>query len=43
MLRPRRAEEPDSEPATPGSSEGFSLPTQRPAFDAGSGEPADIA
>jgi arginase len=40
MLRPRRAEASSDEPAT---REGFSLPTQRPAFDAGSGEPADIA
>ena len=37
MLRPRRTE-PDGE-----ASEGFSLPAQRPAFDVGSGEPADIA
>jgi arginase len=40
MLRPRRAEASDDEPAR---HEGFSLPVQRPAFDAGSGEPADIA
>jgi hypothetical protein len=43
MLRPRRPEAPDDEPAAPHAPEGFSLPTQRPAFDAGSGEPADIA
>ena len=29
-----------AEPRTP---EGFSLPAQRPAFDVGSGKPADIA
>ena len=34
MLRPRAAEEP---------ADSFSLPVQRPAFDLGSGEPADIA
>jgi hypothetical protein len=33
MLRPRPAPEPN---------EGFSLPVQRPAFDIGPGEPADI-
>jgi arginase len=43
MLRPRRAEASDGESVTPHTSEGFSLPVQRPAFDAGSGEPADIA
>jgi arginase len=37
MLRPRPAEEEESR------SGGFSLPVQRPAFDLGSGEPADIA
>jgi arginase len=36
MLRPRPAEDPRT-------SEGFSLPAQRPAFDVGPGEPADIA
>jgi arginase len=36
MLRPRPSE-------VPRASEGFSLPAQRPAFDAGPGEPADIA
>ena len=35
MLRPRAPEEPRPH--------GFSLPAQRPAFDVGSGEPADIA
>jgi arginase len=35
MLRPRSTEEPRPH--------GFSLPAQRPAFDVGSGEPADIA
>nr|WP_296063895.1 arginase family protein [uncultured Actinoplanes sp.] len=35
MLRPRTTEEPRPS--------GFSLPAQRPAFDLGSGEPADIA
>jgi arginase len=40
MLRPRRAE-----PDPPGDRpvDGFSLPAQRPAFDIGPGEPADIA
>jgi hypothetical protein len=33
MLRPRSPEQP---------SDGFSLPVQRPAFDLGPGEPADI-
>jgi hypothetical protein len=39
-LRPRRAE-----PDPPGDRpvDGFSLPAQRPAFDIGPGEPADIA
>ncbi|GIM91551.1 arginase family protein [Paractinoplanes toevensis] len=36
MLRPRQS---DDHPA----GEGFSLPVQRPAFDLGSGSPADIA
>ncbi len=35
MLRPRISEEPQQ-------TDGFSLPAQRPAFDLGSGEPADI-
>jgi hypothetical protein len=43
MLRPRRAEASEDEPGAAHSSDGFSLPAQRPAFDAGSGEPADIA
>jgi arginase len=38
MLRPRPTEE-EGEPRR----SGFSLPVQRPAFDLGSGEPADIA
>jgi arginase family enzyme len=41
MLRPRRTEPLDDDASH--ESEGFSLPVQRPAFDAGSGEPADIA
>jgi len=36
MLRPRIADEPQP-------TDGFTLPAQRPAFDLGSGEPADIA
>jgi hypothetical protein len=43
MLRPRRAEPDDDETADSRTSEGFSLPVQRPVFDSGSGEPADIA
>ena len=35
MLRPRTPEEPTA-------GDGFSLPVQRPAFDLGSGEPADV-
>jgi hypothetical protein len=47
MLRPRRSESSDDDASTgattaKASDGGFSLPAQRPAFDAGSGEPADI-
>jgi arginase len=41
MLRPRAAEERSSGELP--AADGFSLPTQRPAFDLGSGSPADIA
>jgi arginase len=45
MLRPRRSDPDDDRPGAADSdtAEGFSLPTQRPAFDVGSDEPADIA
>lgn len=42
MLRPRRPEASEDEAVAPHTSEGFSLPAQRPVFDAGPGEPADI-
>jgi arginase len=51
MLRPRRSESSDDDASTGATAAnanaaadggGFSLPAQRPAFDAGSGEPADI-
>lgn len=41
MLRPRVAQERPADDR--GSADGFSLPVQRPAFDLGSGSPADIA
>jgi arginase len=42
MLRPRRPET-DDDQAGARDTEGFSLPVQRPVFDIGSDEPADIA